>query len=217
MLHKRLCALFIVVAVIFIFPLWAYANAVGYVTASALNVRKGPGTSYEIVGVVYNGAVLTVLNSEDGWYKISHNGGEAYVFSEYVRLEREAEITSRGTERTSPSQGESVVEYAKNFIGVPYRYGGNGPNAFDCSGFVKYVYGHFGVSLPRTSYSQMSSGAYVSRDSLKPGDLVFFRGGGHVGIYVGDNMYIHAPQTGRTVSIDNMDRPLYTARRIFND
>ncbi len=109
----------------------------------------------------------------------------------------------------------SVVEYAKTFVGVPYVYGGSTPSGFDCSGFVKYVFAHFGVNLPRTSYSQMNVGTPVTREELQPGDLVVFRGGGHVGIYCGNNMYIHAPQTGRTVTVEEMNRTLYCARRIL--
>ncbi len=114
------------------------------------------------------------------------------------------------------SMGSQVVSYAKNFIGVPYVWGGSSPSGFDCSGFVQYVYRHFGVSLPRTTYSQVAAGRSVSRSELQPGDLVFFRSAGHVGIYVGGETYIHAPQTGRTISIDSMaHRSLYAARRIF--
>lgn len=114
------------------------------------------------------------------------------------------------------SMGSQIVAYAKNFIGVPYVWGGSSPSGFDCSGFVQYVYRHFGVSLPRTTYSQVAMGRSVSRSDLAPGDLVFFRSAGHVGIYVGGETYIHAPQTGRTISIDSMaHRSLYAARRIF--
>lgn len=113
------------------------------------------------------------------------------------------------------SMGSQIVAYAKNFIGVPYVWGGSTPSGFDCSGFVQYVYRHFGVSLPRTTYSQVAMGRSVARADLAPGDLVFFRSAGHVGIYVGGETYIHAPQTGRTISIDSMaNRSLYAARRI---
>ncbi len=120
------------------------------------------------------------------------------------------------TSSAGSSMGAQVVAYAKNFIGVPYVWGGSTPSGFDCSGFVQYVYRHFGVSLPRTTYSQVAMGRSVARADLAPGDLVFFRSAGHVGIYVGGETYIHAPQTGRTISIDSMaNRSLYAARRIF--
>ncbi|MDD6308086.1 MAG: SH3 domain-containing C40 family peptidase [Clostridia bacterium] len=113
------------------------------------------------------------------------------------------------------SVGQQIVSCAKNYIGVPYVWGGSSPSGFDCSGFVQYVYRQFGISLPRTTYSQVAMGRSVSRSELQPGDLVFFRSAGHVGIYVGNETYIHAPQTGRTISIDNMaGRSLYAARRI---
>jgi cell wall-associated NlpC family hydrolase len=101
--------------------------------------------------------------------------------------------------------GEKVVEYAKHFLGVRYVYGGSSPRSgFDCSGLVSYVYAHFGVRLPRTSYAQFNDGARVRRGGLKPGDLVFFDGLGHVGIYVGHNKFIHAPHTGSRVKIEQL-------------
>ncbi len=87
--------------------------------------------------------------------------------------------------------GAAVVDYAKRFIGTPYQYGGNGPASFDCSGFTVYVYQHFGYQLPRTSYEQMGVGQPVS-GPLELGDLVFWAGGGHVGIYTGNDTFISA-------------------------
>jgi cell wall-associated NlpC family hydrolase len=100
--------------------------------------------------------------------------------------------------------GKRVVGYAKKFIGTPYVYGGSSPRGFDCSGFTSYVYHHFGISLPRTSYSQISAGRRVSRNSLRPGDLVFFDGLGHVGLYIGNGRFIHAPHTGTRVRIETL-------------
>jgi len=100
------------------------------------------------------------------------------------------------------AMSQRVVRYAKRFIGVRYVYGGSSPRSgFDCSGFVRYVYAHFGVSLPRSSYAQFGDGRRVSRRSLRPGDLVFFDGVGHVGLYVGNGRFIHAPHTGTRVQI----------------
>jgi peptidoglycan hydrolase CwlO-like protein len=124
----------------------------------------------------------------------------------------------------TPSRGsaslssDSVVAYASNFLGTPYVWGANGPDSFDCSGFTKYVYAHFGISLTRTTYTQINEGSSISRDNLEPGDLVFFGTGSdphHVGIYVGNNSYIHAPRTGDVVKVSALTRSDYIgARRV---
>ncbi|WP_461205349.1 C40 family peptidase [Clostridium sp. DL1XJH146] len=121
------------------------------------------------------------------------------------------EAAREATPSYDPSRGatsissNAVVAYASNYLGRPYRYGATGPSSFDCSGFAQYVFRHFGVSLPRTSSSQSRYGTYVSRENLQPGDLVFF---GypvhHVGIYVGNNSYIHSPHTGDVVKISTL-------------
>jgi|SRR5665213_1835006 len=99
--------------------------------------------------------------------------------------------------------GAKVVKYAKHMLGVRYVYGGSSPaSGFDCSGFVRYVYGHFGVRLAHSSFAQFTSGFRVNRNALKPGDLVFFDSLGHVGIYIGHGKFIHAPHTGSRVRIE---------------
>ena len=116
------------------------------------------------------------------------------------------------------SQG-SVVSYAYNFIGTPYSWGGSSPSTgFDCSGFTKYVYSHFGVSLGRSTYNQINNGVQVSKEDLQPGDLLFFGSNNdpqHTGIYVGGNSYIHSPRTGDVVKVSPMTRgDFITARRV---
>jgi cell wall-associated NlpC family hydrolase len=103
-----------------------------------------------------------------------------------------------------PSRFGGVVGVAMRYLGVPYRWGGASPSGFDCSGFVMYVYAQVGVSLPHSSYAQYGAGVPVSRDQLQPGDLVFFNGLGHVGIYIGGNQMIHAPHTGDVVKISSL-------------
>lgn len=120
-------------------------------------------------------------------------------------------------EKTSTASSSEVINYAKSFLGTPYVYGATGPNSFDCSGFVQYVYRHFGVTTGRTTGDQINHGQYVSRANLQPGDLVFFGSGTphHVGIYVGNNSYIHAPHTGDVVKISLLTRSDYlSARRV---
>ncbi|MGB4593694.1 MAG: NlpC/P60 family protein [Coriobacteriia bacterium] len=137
--------------------------------------------------------------------------------SEIERLQaEEAERERRSW--TPPDYGNptkaprgSVVAIALTKLGAPYSWGASGPNSFDCSGFTMWVYAQVGVSLPHSSRAQIGVGERVSRANLKPGDLVFFGASRihHVGIYVGDNRYIHAPHTGDVVKISSMDRSDY--------
>jgi cell wall-associated NlpC family hydrolase len=90
------------------------------------------------------------------------------------------------------------------YLGTPYVWGGASPSGFDCSGFVMYVFSQIGVSLPHSSYAQYGYGSPVSRGDLQPGDLVFFDGLGHEGIYVGGGSFIHSPHTGDVVKISSM-------------
>jgi peptidoglycan DL-endopeptidase CwlO len=103
-----------------------------------------------------------------------------------------------------PSRYGGVVGIAMHYVGTPYVWGGASPGGFDCSGFVMYVFGQIGVSLPHNAAAQYGYGTPVSRDALQAGDLVFFDGLGHVGIYVGGGSFIHAPHTGDVVKISSM-------------
>ena len=96
--------------------------------------------------------------------------------------------------------GLRAVQIANRLTGIPYRWGGASPRAgFDCSGLVQYVYGQVGIRLPHYTAAQYGHGRRVSRGSLRAGDLVFFSGLGHVGIYAGGGKFIHAPRRGTTV------------------
>jgi len=99
-----------------------------------------------------------------------------------------------------------VVPIALQYLGIPYVWGGSSPSTgFDCSGFTAYVYAQVGVSLPHHAASQYNYGTPVPYDQLAPGDLVFFSGLGHMGIYIGGGQFVHAPQTGDVVKISSMD------------
>ncbi|HEY8104110.1 MAG TPA: NlpC/P60 family protein [Gaiellaceae bacterium] len=104
-----------------------------------------------------------------------------------------------------------VVGIAMQFLGVPYVWGGASPSGFDCSGFIMYVYNQVGVSLPHHAASQYGMGSPVSRDQLQAGDLVFFDGLGHAGIYIGGGQFIHAPHTGDVVKISSLGDSWYAA------
>jgi cell wall-associated NlpC family hydrolase len=110
-----------------------------------------------------------------------------------------------------PTQYSGVVGIAMQFLGVPYVWGGSSPGGFDCSGLVMYVYAQVGVSLPHYTGAQWGMGVPVAYSDLQPGDLVFFDGLGHVGIYIGGGEFIHAPHTGDVVRIDSLSEGWYAA------
>jgi len=110
-------------------------------------------------------------------------------------------ITGNPVGDPPPNRYGGVVGIAMRYLGVPYQWGGASPSGFDCSGFTMYVYAQVGVSLPHNAAAQYGMGSAVSRAALQPGDLVFFDGLGHVGLYIGGNQFIHAPHTGSVVSI----------------
>lgn len=119
----------------------------------------------------------------------------------------------QGSTSTSGAHG-SVVGIAERYLGVPYVWGGDTPSGFDCSGLVQYCYRKIGIDVGRTTWDQMGCGTRIAVSALQPGDLVFFRGGEHVGIYVGDGTYIHAPHTGAVVSYGSLSsRSVYMAVR----
>ncbi len=111
-----------------------------------------------------------------------------------------------------PSVGENAASIALRQVGVPYRYGGNSPSGFDCSGLVHYSYATAGKNVPRTTGGQWAKLAPVDDRDLRTGDLLFFNIDGkmsHVGVYLGDGRFVHAPSTGRTVSIESLGSDYY--------
>ena len=119
--------------------------------------------------------------------------------------------TPEGVTLAPPSRYGGVVAIAMQYLGVPYVWGGASPSGFDCSGFIMYVYAKVGVSLPHYAAAQYNYGVPVSREQLQSGDLVFFDGLGHDGIYIGGGQFIHAPHTGDVVKISSLSESWYTA------
>jgi cell wall-associated NlpC family hydrolase len=139
----------------------------------------------------------------------------------------EPPTVSRGGGRTVSLNctADELIEYAEEYLGVPYAYGGTTPDGFDCSGFTQYVAAHFDGYLPHSSSEQYHYGISIEKEDLQPGDLVFFEASddskeiGHVGMYIGDGKFIHAPQSGGNVEISNLsnvyfDRHYYGAIRM---
>lgn len=222
----------------------AAAQRIGKVTASALNLRKNPSTDSTVRVLITSGKKLTVLDeSIEGWLKVQYKNYTGYVSSQYVtvetvysqaetkaeeaaRLKAEEEERKRQEEaKKKPSSnnykpptggtGQDVVNYAMQFIGTPYKYGGTDLyKGIDCSGFVQQVYAAFGVKLPRTSKEQRSVGYAVKESQLKPGDIVCYSG--HVGIYVGNGNIIHASNKNKRIVVSQYKFGVIKGfRRIF--
>ncbi len=115
----------------------------------------------------------------------------------------------------APSVGERAARIALGAVGIPYEWGGESPESgFDCSGLVRWVYGRLGVELPHNSYALYGEGRRVSRARMKPGDVLFFEGLGHVGLYLGRGRMVHAPQSGRDVEVVRLAGSSYGARLV---
>lgn len=150
---------------------------------------------------------------------------QALAEAEAKKKQQENQQPSRGGGDTSnsstPAAPNSIVAYAYQFLGTPYVWGGTTPvPGFDCSGFMQYVYAHFGIHITRTTYTQINDGRAVNRDQLQPGDLILFGTEDdphHVGMYVGNGCVIHAPHTGDVIKISPLSVMQYVcARRILN-
>jgi cell wall-associated NlpC family hydrolase len=113
------------------------------------------------------------------------------------------------------TRAERAVEYALEAVGTPYRWGGESLSwGFDCSGLVRWAYGRVGVELPHSSYALYGEGRRVNESRMEPGDVLFFEGLGHVGLYLGRGRMVHAPQTGRNVEVVRLASTNYGARLI---
>lgn len=120
----------------------------------------------------------------------------------------------RTTSRTAEGVGDRAAAIALDQVGTPYRFGGNTPRGFDCSGLIHYAYREAGLDVPRTTAQLWSATAAVGKRELRVGDLLFFSIEGkmsHVGMYVGGKRFVHAPQSGRTVEVTSLDAPFYRA------
>ena len=188
-----------------------------YVTPDAgLNLRKGPGTSYSVIKTLSKGTAVTVHSSNNGWSNVSANGVEGYVSTSYLSSTKPSTSGSSSSSSSNSSTSVSVdkvLDFAHQQLGKPYVWGAQGPNSFDCSGLIYYVYKNAAnITLPRTSVEQSKFGTTVSKSNLKAGDLVFFDTNGpnngavsHVGIYAGEGQLIHASSSSKKIVKVNME------------
>ena len=179
--------------------------------SSTVNFRSAASTSSTILGELKNGTAVTVLSTSNGWSKVSYAGTTGYISADYLVTASSGTAINPSNTAASVSisaKRQSVLNYAAQFLGVPYVYGGSTPSGFDCSGFTSYVFKNTVGSIPRVAQAQYDATTRVSRDDLLPGDLVFFGSStssiSHVGIYVGSNQFIHAPSTGDVVKYSSL-------------
>ncbi len=219
-----------------------YENDTVTVTASVLNVRNGQGTDSGILTQIAMDEQYQVTGDPvDGWYPVKVGDIDGWVSGEYVteetsysygetkeeeeeRIEEEkarqeqAEAEASGIPVNSDGvSGQAVIDYACQFVGNPYVWGGTSlTNGADCSGFVQSVYAHFGVSLPRTTYDMVNSGYAVSYEEAQPGDLILYGDAGHVGLYMGDGNIVNALNAEKGICICSATYSnIYSVRRVL--
>lgn len=200
--------------------------AVGAVTENNVNVRSKPNTSSEVMTKLDKGTKVEIYEHSGDWYRISI-GEERYGWVNGAYVKENDEKTSRGLAEDAAAAldasvdesldlRQQIVSYAKKLLGVRYVSGGYSTKGFDCSGFVGYVLDRFDISHERTAADLSQSGASVKRAELLPGDLIFFDTNGghnsinHVGIYIGNNKFIHASSyLNRKVTISSLSESYY--------
>ena len=202
------------------------AVTVAKVTTDGLNVRAEANTDSEVITLVAQGEELEVAAVEGDWVKVLLDDDEVYVAAEYVEVSAELSTAVTMTELLY-GQGVSdvrvdVCQYAKEFIGNPYVWGGTSlTKGADCSGFVMKVFQKYGVKLPRTSRTQANCGTTIKVSEAKPGDLIFYAKGktiNHVAIYIGNGQVVHAssPKTGIKISNVSYRTPFKAVRVLYD-
>ncbi len=200
----------------------------GSVDPAVANLRSGPSTASSLVAQLKVGETVQIIGFNTNWYKVTYGSKTGYIRSDLVTLlEKPAQnygaaatlttngSTGTGASSSSTSAGQKIADYALQYVGYRYVYGGADPSGFDCSGFVKYVFTHFGYKINRTATAQLADGYAVSRDSLQPGDVIYFGYGStaqHVGIYIGNNQFVHAQNSSTGVVISSLSESWYANR-----
>lgn len=216
-------------------------TAIGRVNGDDLLMRSGPSTSNSVVGSFNYGDIVNLIGINNGWYKLKCGSDTGYVRSDYITIVSDQAQVETAVEAASSADdhivtqlsseqataGQQLVTYAMQYVGLEYVYGGTSPSrGFDCSGLVYHVFRHYGYNITRTASNQYAyDGVNISKSDLIPGDLVFFSSNGgysvtHVGIYIGNNEFVHAstPRTGVVVSSLDSDyymRVWYGAKRVL--
>jgi len=210
-----------------------------YISREWVQIRETRGTvlspftwAYDLPGQIGGapstmlavGEVITVKSTFENWYGVII--GESTAFIERTHVETPYFVYNLPTARIGSSLADEIVNTAMQYLGTRYVWGGTGPNGFDCSGFMVYLFSPHGITLNRHSGDMARNGIYVPRNELMPADLVFFSNGGsrisHVGMYIGGGYFIHSSTTSTGVIISSMYtafnvRNYVTARRVIHE
>jgi cell wall-associated NlpC family hydrolase len=196
-------------------------TATGKVTGDDVLMRSTPSTSGSLLGSCDAGTIVNLIGINNGWYKVKFGGDTGYIRSDYITIISD-DTTSTAASSTQASNAQlslrqQIINYALQYVGYDYVYGGTSPSdGFDCSGFVSYIFKHFDLDVTRTASSQYAQdGTRIAKAELLPGDLVFFSSNGgysitHVGIYIGDNQFVHASSPKIGVVVSSLDSAYYT-------
>ena len=208
---------------------WNKADEIKTMTATVdtetLYVREAMNTDCKIVALVSGDESLEVLEQQDGRAKVQVDSDQGYISLDYATvgysLPKAESVTELKESNSLSGTRVSIVEYAKQFLGNPYVWGGTSlTKGADCSGFTMSIYSHYGVSLPHSSSAQSQMGTRVSADEVKPGDLLFYGSGNHVNhvaMYIGGGKVIHASTERTGIKISNaFYRTPITIRRFLD-
>ena len=188
----------------------------GYITGTGVRLRESPSMSAKILDELNYGTALRITGVTEDWVRVIANGRDGYVSAPFV-AEGTYAPESKLSNATGTELGKEIAAYALQYEGTPYKWGGSSPETgFDCSGFVQYVYGQFGFQTSRVANDALSDGVHVDPADLQPGDLLCFYSGnnyvGHLGIYVGDDLFVHAANSVTGVVTTSLTTGYYASR-----
>lgn len=177
----------------------------GVIDGKGVRLRAEPSYAGRILANYDSGTQMDILGVSGEWYKVECSGTKGYVHSDYLRVEKQA---------SAVSAGQKLADTALQFCGVPYVWAGTSPKGFDCSGLVFYCCKENGVDINRTAATIYSNGDYVARSDLKVGDAICFTNTaysaiGHVGIYIGNDQFVHASSSAGCVTVNSLSERYY--------